>query len=133
MSLIEAPPSVITRLHNPHIVGFATDLGSWTSHTAILARALIIPAVVGLEGLAQESAPGDPIFLDGVEGVIVYEPTTELIRDYQIRRNAQRGTEEKIHAIRKPVSTLDGKKIQVLANMSLYRRSMSLSNTVLRE
>ncbi|MBN1233028.1 MAG: phosphoenolpyruvate--protein phosphotransferase [Candidatus Coatesbacteria bacterium] len=116
----ELPPSFISKLQTRHIIGFATEVGSWTSHTAIIARALTIPAVVGLEGIAEECSPGDRLLIDGVDGVVIYDPDSETLKDYDKRRSAQKQQEKRIIAIaRKPALTRDREKINILANIEI--------------
>src|SRR5579872_7345698 len=68
-------PSVTAQLDRKTVLGFATDIGGKTSHTAIMARSLRIPAVVGLKSVSQELENGQSVLLDGFNGVIITNPT----------------------------------------------------------
>src|SRR2546425_884338 len=69
------PPPTPTPLTRHNVVGFATDVGSHTSHTAIVARSLNLPAVVGLHDVSQHVHNGQPAILDGYSGALVVEPS----------------------------------------------------------
>ena len=64
------------------VLGFATDVGSRTSHTAIMARSLNIPAVVGLKDISQRLAVGDHVLLDGASGVVILNPSDQTLWEY---------------------------------------------------
>src|SRR5512145_3066580 len=82
-----SPADTAQILKSP-VLGFATDVGSRTSHTAITARSLGIPAVVGVERATEEFGAAETVIVDGEEGVVVFDPTEEAIREYQERRKA---------------------------------------------
>src|SRR6201982_174264 len=75
-------PSDTATLNRQMVLGFATDVGSRTSHTAIMARSLNIPAVVGLKDISQRLQPGDQILLDGNNGVVILNPSDHTLWDY---------------------------------------------------
>jgi phosphotransferase system enzyme I (PtsI) len=75
-------PSDTATLNKDKVIGFATDLGSPTSHTAIMARALAIPAVVGLHDVSVRISTGDPILIDGHKGLVIVRPTRERLERY---------------------------------------------------
>jgi phosphocarrier protein FPr len=100
------------------VVGFATVRGGATSHVAILARSLDIPAVAGIEPHALEIANGTPVILDGGKGSLRLNPPAEeiaRIRQRQTRHEARR-REDIAHA-HEPATTSDGKRIEVFANI----------------
>jgi len=102
------------------IQGFVTDLGGRTSHTAILARSLSIPAVVGLETVTQYADNGDTIVVDGLDGVVIINPTPKELAKYRARKaryGAYRTELESFAAL--PAITRDGHKVRVAANIEL--------------
>jgi phosphotransferase system enzyme I (PtsI) len=76
-------PSDTLNLQDAKILGFATDLGGKTSHTAILAQSLEIPAVVGLSDVSRRAKTGDGIILDGEQGLVIINPGPETVAKYQ--------------------------------------------------
>jgi len=100
------------------VLGFATDIGGKTSHTAIMARSLGIPAVVGLQTASQELDSGDYALLDGYNGAIVVNPTDQTLFEYGQLLQRKASLEEKLHEIQQqPAVTLDGKAIHLSANI----------------
>src|ERR1700737_2592850 len=76
------PPSESATRNRQLVLGFATDVGSRTSHTAIMARSLSIPAVVGLKDISDRLNPGDNVLLDGTTGVVILNPSDQTLWDY---------------------------------------------------
>lgn len=112
-----SPADTAQILKSP-ILGFATDVGSRTSHTAITARSLGIPAVVGVEGATEEYRFAETVIVDGEEGVVVFDPTEETVREYQGRRKAYaQRTRDLVKFARLPTVTRDGKALLLLANI----------------
>ncbi len=111
-------PADTAQILNSSVLGFATDVGSKTSHTAITARSLGIPAVVGLEKVTEEYVPGDGVILDGEAGVVILRPTPEKVREYQDKRKAYG---HKIRDLAKfarlPAITRDNKTLKLHANI----------------
>jgi phosphotransferase system enzyme I (PtsI) len=111
-------PSTTAQLDRKSVLGFATDIGGQTSHTAIMARSLGIPAVVGLVTVSQELASGEYALLDGYNGLIILNPTDQTLFEYGQLLRRRASLEEKIHEIRGlPAITLDGKPIHLSANI----------------
>ncbi|MDO6355480.1 phosphoenolpyruvate--protein phosphotransferase [Caloramator sp. CAR-1] len=112
-------PSDTAQLNREYVLGFITELGGKTSHSAIIARALEIPAVSGIKGATEILKTGDLIILDGVKGIIYINPDESLIDEYQnkIQREMEEKRELLIYKDRK-VLTKDGKRIEVAANIS---------------
>lgn len=111
-------PSKTAVLDRQHVLGFATDIGSKTSHTAIMARSLRIPAVVGLRNASEELTTGQFALLDGFNGVIIINPTDQTLFEYGqvIRRQAT--LEEKLReVIGQPAVTLDNHRVFISANV----------------
>lgn len=111
-------PSQTAQLDKKFVLGFATDVGSKTSHTAIMARSLRIPAVVGLEDATKELINGQYILLDGFNGVVVINPTDQTLFEYGQLVRRQVTLEEKLRETRdQPAVTLDGARIILSANI----------------
>lgn len=112
-----SPADTAQILKSP-VLGFATDVGSRTSHTAITARSLGIPAVVGVEGGTEEYKSAETVIVDGEEGVVVFDPTEEAVREYEDRRKAYaQRTRDLAKFARLPTVTRDGKTLLLLANI----------------
>lgn len=111
-------PTQTAQLDKKLVLGFATDAGSKTSHTAIMARSLRIPAVVGLQRATEDLATGQYALLDGFNGQIVVHPTDQTLFEYGqlVRRRVT--LEEKLRdALDKPAVTLDGFRVTLSANI----------------
>jgi phosphotransferase system enzyme I (PtsI) len=120
-SIVVAPdltPSQTASLDRTRILGLATDAGSVTSHTAILARALGIPAVVGLGDLTGRVQTGDELGLDGESGAVVVQPTGEQKALLVTRAAALRQDRLRLESLRDlPAETVDGRRITLAANI----------------
>jgi phosphoenolpyruvate-protein phosphotransferase (PTS system enzyme I) len=111
-------PSETAVMRKDKVIGFATDIGGPTSHTAIMARSLEIPAVVGLKTISKEISDGDTLIIDGTSGAVIICPDEETIQRYH-------GEEEKfvklVHELDKlkdePAVTVDDVKIVLAANI----------------
>ena len=114
----ELTASVAAQLDWSRVLGFATDAGSRTYHTAILARSLKVPAVVGLHDASLRIAAGTPVILDGTSGELVVAPSPELI-DEAHRRATRPRTRGRSHGEPGPVMTTDGVRIRLEANIEL--------------
>ncbi|MEP6663899.1 MAG: phosphoenolpyruvate--protein phosphotransferase, partial [Verrucomicrobiota bacterium] len=111
-------PSTTALFDKKMVLGFATDVGSKTSHTAIMARSLEIPAVVGLKKASEELVTGDYALLDGYNGQIIINPTDQTLFEYGqlIRKHVD--LQEKLRDVQgKPALTLDGKRVILSANI----------------
>jgi phosphoenolpyruvate-protein phosphotransferase (PTS system enzyme I) len=111
-------PSQTASLDRKHVKGFATDAGGRTSHTAIVARAMGIPAIVGLGDITAEVSAGDMIVIDGNHGVVIINPDEQSLaenRGAEIRRlqlDTERASLQDL-----PAQTLDGHLISLMANI----------------
>lgn len=113
-------PSDTLALDRRHVVGIATDAGSRTSHTAILARSLGIPAVVGLAEASRHARHGEGICVDGNRGVIVIDPDGDTRARYARRKAAwEEATARLAELNRLPAETLDGKLVHLEANIEI--------------
>ena len=111
-------PSDTLGLHETKILGFATDLGGKTSHTAILAQSLEIPAVVGLSDVSRRVKTGDHVILDGEQGMVIINPGPETIQKYQRVQQKSIPEERALESLRGlPTVTLDGRTFKLEANL----------------
>src|SRR6266536_2254810 len=111
-------PSTTALLDRRWVLGFGTDAGSKTSHTAIMARSLQIPAVVGLRDASRQLKTGQYVLLDGYNGLLVVSPTDQTLFEYGQLVRKQVNLQEKLQDIRdKPAITLDGVRITLSANI----------------
>jgi phosphoenolpyruvate-protein phosphotransferase len=113
-------PSVVAELDLQHARAIATDGGGWTSHTAIIARGLGIPAIVGLGNLYQQARTGDEIIIDSYNGEVILHPTTDTIE----KRKAESHKLEAPRTVepakdRLALHTTDGVTITLRANVEL--------------
>ncbi len=111
-------PSDTAQLDKQHVLGFATDVGSKTSHTAIMARSLRIPAIVGLTNASEDLQDGQYALLDGYNGIIIANPTDQTLFEYGQLIRKQVTLEEKLRdAVSQPTVTLDGQHVSLSANI----------------
>jgi len=111
-------PSDTVMLDKSLVIGFCTAQGSATSHTAILARGLGIPAVSGLGIVALDQENGTDVILDGTKGEVIFAPDKAMIADYRKRIEAARTIREKaLKFAKKPAKTKDGKVVEVVSNI----------------
>lgn len=116
----DLPPSDAAALDREKVVGFVTDLGSHTSHTAIMARALDIPAIVGLHDVSLRVSSGDDLLLDGAQGTLVVRPTEETRTAFGKRKLANAQMRNRLETLRnQPAETPDGYRIHLAANIEL--------------
>ena len=113
-------PSDAAILHHENVAAFATEVGSKTSHTAIIARALGIPAIVGLHSVISELRHGDVALLDGYDGFLIVNPTPKTLQHYHNIKLQQKHLEKDLKEIRATSSiTEDGRHIVLSANIEL--------------
>lgn len=123
-------PSNITHFDNPHILGFATDIGAQTTHTAIIAKALGLPAVVGLHHISKMARSGDLIILDSFSGKVFINPNPETLEKYRklIHIYAEEEASYKAELL-EPATSPDGLEIELMANVELANEAdTALSN-----
>jgi len=112
-------PSDTASMQKDKILGFATDIGGRTSHTAIMARSLEIPAVVGLGNITRKVEPGSPVILDGNEGKVIINPTREEIEKYQRLQEEFINYKKGLKVLKSlPPQTLDGREVGLAANIA---------------
>lgn len=120
-------PSDTLGLKETKIRGFATDLGGKTSHTAILAQSLEIPAVVGLSDVSRRVKTGDVVVLDGEQGMVIINPGPETIEKYIKVQQKAEAEDRALEALRGvPAVTQDGRAFRLEANLDSPEELKSL-------
>ena len=100
--------------------GFVTDVGGVTSHTAIVARSLNIPALVGLHHARQMIRENDVLIVDGIQGVLVVDPDPVVLGEYRLRQSQYGLERQKLKRLKStPSATLDGTPVELFANIEL--------------
>ncbi len=113
-------PSDTALLHSPHVVGFVTDLGGATSHTAIIAKALEIPAVVGLHDFSGGVLANATLAIDGATGEVIVNPGADDRSDFASRRTRfEKREADYLLAAGRLALTADGERIALRANLEL--------------
>ena len=111
-------PSETVQLDKEKVLSFVTMYGSANSHTAILARTMNIPAVIGLGEALKEEYDGKVAIVDGVDGKVYIDPDEEVKKEYEIRRQADKEEREELLKLRRePDITKDGREIEIYANI----------------
>jgi phosphotransferase system enzyme I (PtsI) len=114
-----SPADVILFREHP-FAAFVTDMGGATSHTAIIARSLAIPAVVALHHSRTLIREDELVIVDGTQGVLIVNPDRAVLAEYRLRQNQARLEKEKLKRLKSaPASTLDGTVVQLYANIEL--------------
>ena len=113
-------PSDTATMNKERVLGLATDLGSRTSHTAIMARSLNIPAVVGLHDITEKLESGQHVLLDGTNGSVIVDPTSETLAHYGEIESRRVKVVAQLKGLRETKSTTrDGRHIVLSANIEL--------------
>jgi phosphoenolpyruvate-protein phosphotransferase (PTS system enzyme I) len=100
--------------------GFVTDVGGVTSHTAIVARSLNIPALVGLHHARDMIRENDMLIVDGIQGVLVVDPDPVVLNEYRLRQSQHGLERQKLKRLKStPSATLDGTPVELFANIEL--------------
>ena len=111
-------PSDTAQLNKQFVKGFVTNIGGRTSHSAIMARSLEIPAVVGTKSIIDEVNNGDILIIDGEAGVVIVDPTEEEISEYTERaRQVEQDKEELKQFVDEKTETKDGHHVELAANI----------------
>ena len=111
-------PSDTAAMHKNRVAGFVTDAGGKTSHTAIMAKSLEIPAVVGVENATAVINTGDMLIVDGTLGVIIVNPDQNTLDSYHTEEEKLKGVAERFFSVKDlPAVTLDGIKVEINANI----------------
>ncbi len=121
-------PSQTADMDREHILGFATDIGGTTGHTAIIARAREIPAVVGLGNISDTIQPGTEIILDGSRGLLIVSPQEATRAAYEkTRAEFEKTGAELLSGASQPAVTLDGCRVHVQGNIEFPQETESIS------
>lgn len=113
-------PSDTASMFNKNVLAFATDIGGRTSHTAIMAKSLGIPAVVGLKDATLRISNQDYIIVDGRMGLVIVHPSERTLGIYRTERNRIQALRNRFDDIRDlPAETTDGRRVDILANLEL--------------
>lgn len=113
-------PADMLRLRKIRFAAFLTDLGGPTSHTAIVARSMNIPAVVGLGEFRRMVRDGDHLIVDGFKGVVIVNPSEQVLQQYRKLQAAHLSQREQLVQLRDtPAVTLDGVTVQLEVNIEL--------------
>jgi len=116
----ELSPADMVLFKNVHFAAFITDLGGATSHTAIVARSMNIPAIVALHHSRTLIREDELIIVDGTQGVVIVNPDKHVLAEYKLKQNQERLERDKLKRLRTaPASTLDGTPVQLMANIEL--------------
>ena len=114
----ELTPSMTADIDKEHVCGIITETGGRTSHSAIIARALEIPAVLSVANITTEVATGATIIVDGTHGKVILRPSEEELADYTAQAEAYAAEKAALETFRgKETTTSDGKKVLLVANI----------------
>ena len=113
-------PADMLQFKQSVFAGFVTDVGGKTSHTAIVARSMDIPAVVGARGASQLVRQDDWVIIDGDAGVMIVDPTSIILAEYGFRQREADLDRGRLARLRDtPAVTIDGQKVELLANIEM--------------
>ena len=111
-------PSDTGSLNKEFAKGFATEIGGRTSHSAIMARSLEIPAVVGVTGILETAQAGDRVILDAINGEVILNPTDEQVAEYEKKAEEFAAEKEALKAMKdQPSVSTDGHKVLLVGNI----------------
>jgi len=103
-----------------HFGGFVTDVGGVTSHTAIVARSLGIPAIVGLHHARETITEGETLIVDGTQGLLIVNPDPLVLAEYRTRQAELKADRKRLRRLKStPAATVDGTPIELFANIEL--------------
>lgn len=120
-------PTDTAQMKKDLVLGFLTDVGGRTSHSAIMARALEIPSVVGLENITRRVEAGDTIIVDGTTGTVIINPSQSVIDVYQKRKERYESYGRSLFLYRDmPSETTDGRRVSLMGNMEIIEEVDSL-------
>jgi phosphoenolpyruvate-protein phosphotransferase (PTS system enzyme I) len=116
----ELSPGLTVQLDRAHVVGLISEEGTRTSHAAILAHSIGIPAIFGLRGAVARIRPGTRAILDGTQGTVLLDPTPAEIEDAERRDTSRRALATRLEeAVKQPALTVDGTRIALRGNVDL--------------
>jgi phosphotransferase system enzyme I (PtsI) len=115
---VDLTPSMTAGINNQNVVGIMTEVGGKTSHSAILARALEIPAVLSIDGIVGKVANGQTVIVDGTNGEVILEPTEEEITVYTEKRVKYLEDKKALEKFRGQAScTASGEQVELVGNI----------------
>ena len=116
----DVAPADMIQFKRSVFTGFVTDVGGRTSHTAIVARSMDIPAVVGAREASRLIRQDDWVVIDGDAGVVIVNPTPIVLEEYRFRQRQSELERARLHRLRHtPAVTLDGQAVELLANIEM--------------
>jgi len=120
-------PADTAQMKIEKVQGFATDIGGKTSHTAIVARSIEIPAVVGLENITRRVRTNDLIIIDGSAGLVIVNPEPEIVRRYEVKKRHHEETREiSLKDALLPAVTRDGRHVEIGGNIEFIEEIPSV-------
>ena len=120
-------PADTAQMKIEKVQGFATDIGGKTSHTAIVARSIEIPAVVGLENITRRVRTNDLIIIDGSAGLVIVNPEPEIVRRYEVKKRHHEETREiSLKDALLPAITRDGHHVEIGGNIEFIEEIPSV-------
>lgn len=120
-------PADTMQMRMDRVIGFVTEVGGRTSHTAIISRSMEIPAVLGLEGACGKIASADLVIVDGTAGLVIVDPDEATLGLYMQRRQDYEAYQaEVIRCAHLPAETLDGYRVQANANIEVMEEVTSV-------
>jgi phosphoenolpyruvate-protein phosphotransferase (PTS system enzyme I) len=116
----DVAPADMLQFKRSVFTGFITDVGGKTSHTAIVARSMDIPAVVGAREASRIIRQDDWVIIDGDAGIVIVEPSPIVLEEYRFRQRQSELERESLSRLRHtPAVTLDGERVELLANIEM--------------
>src|SRR5207244_8705318 len=116
----ELGPGLTVQLDREHVVGLVSEEGTRTSHAAILAHSIGIPAVFGVAGAMQRIEPGTVVVMDGTRGIVLLNPTAAEIAEAKARERRRRELASQLgEVVEQPDVTTDGVRIVLGGNVAL--------------
>ncbi len=111
-------PSDTVQMDHNRVLGFVTDIGGKTSHSAIMARSLEIPAVVGLGNITEVVKEADLLIIDGDAGTVIINPSEEQLKVYRAKQEKVREEKEELQLLKSSAAvTIDGKRVELAGNI----------------
>jgi len=110
----------MVHMQSDHVLGIVSEVGGRTSHTAIMARGLEIPCVVGVRNVVESLQPGDMTVVDGTRGLVIINPDAETLERYEQEAGERKVEREGLAGLRDlPAETEDGRQVQLMVNIEL--------------
>ena len=120
-------PSDTAAMYKKNVIAFVTDIGGRTAHTAIMAKSLEIPAVVGLEEATKHIKNQDLLIVDGKIGLVIINPSSETLEKYKLEQQKFAVQREKFLSLKDlPAKTKDGRRVKIQANIELPQEILSI-------